>query len=401
MNKINKITLIGCYKGNRVKSGTLFTSLSKLNNGNNKTILNEEQIEGIKRLYEKRGIKYEHNSSMGGSFGMYFSVIIKWNGENMYMNNTSMFIDKCCYYFNAKTLLIKIVNEIVNEGISIKNMIYFNNGYKFGRITSNTIIFDTKCENEEQITNDINIFLQNIYNVCKLHFDKNELIIKWLIPKTYEYGFIKKTYKSKNNPCKYNQQNIMPNENFEKQFGSRQLNALKNKYIGTSNIELFINNIQEIYKNLINEEQIEKIEQLKNMIETVCKKSDILFNNIIKYNNKYKQIYRKCEIYAMDIIKKIKKILKNYNNITKNEILDSFELDENFEDTLYESFLHKCQVKMIQPLILEITYYEILENQEKYIELDKQILEELDKQYNETIKNINNNELVKKILNNS
>ena len=71
---------------------------------------------------------------MGGAFGMYFNVVIKWYGQNMDIPNSSILFDRCCYYFNAKRLLIKIVNEIVSEGISIENMIYFNNGYSFGNI---------------------------------------------------------------------------------------------------------------------------------------------------------------------------------------------------------------------------------------------------------------------------
>jgi hypothetical protein len=428
---LEKITLIGCYTGPRVKSEVLFSALSKLNKENHMNILTPEQTNSIKKIYEKREIKYKFNSSLGGVFGIYFTVIFNWPNENMYVPDYSLLKNKCCYYFNAKQLLIKIVNEIMNEEISIKNMIYFNIGHIFGVVNSDTIVFELTGG---PIENDIDIFLKKIYlynlKINKRHklAHPNELIIKWLIPKDAEYGFIQKkrsilnhsnsnnnsnnsnnsnnNNNNNNNPCQYNKQNSLSNENLEKKIGSKTLNTFGNQYIkilSEQNSIIFIKSIQEQYKQLVKDrntqEKIENLEQLQNMIETVTKNSNILFKNIniyINYSSKlntdfnnYKDsilnninISFQTKYKRLNIVYKMKKKVESKIRMFKNIKFDNLESD---------SFN-----------ILQLSYYEILNNidkkfNEKYIESNN-FYNHLKKKYDDTIKEFNeimNNILIK------
>lgn len=209
---IGKTILIGCYKNERVLTNSIFSSLKKFENKKYKGILSNEQKNAIKNFYKKKNYNTEQIQRSWGSFGVYFNVILNWQGQNMHWDHKSMHLGKCCYYFDARKLLIKVVNEIIDENIPLKNMIYFNNGYSCGRINSNTIIFEYTGD----VENDVDIFLKTIKQNYRPYQRNhpNELIIKWLIPKKLKYGFIKKkgTNESGNNKCNLNQSNEVFNQ---------------------------------------------------------------------------------------------------------------------------------------------------------------------------------------------
>jgi hypothetical protein len=336
----DNLMLIGCHRVNRVKSKYLFSSLSKFDHNHLKNVLTPKQIEQIKLLYKDEKIKYKTNSSAGGTFGVYFNVIVDWNEQKnkFYHDNEKIHYlstyDKCCYYYNAKKLIIKIVTDMINRDIFLENMIYFNISHNNGEIDANTVKFI--LTDKENIETDVDTFLLEVKRKAYV-YKINELVIKWIVPKTQEYGFIKrenlmKNNSEKNSPCYNNQKNILSNENFFKKYNSRNIENIKN-IINNSNHGKYyyfssdwVDDIEKIYKKQLN--NYEKI-----------------INKVNKNNNNNAKINEFEELQKM-----LKFIANNYSDNFYNIINNAYNLVNTYNTKLYNiqnKFISKLEKHQI------------------------------------------------------
>ena len=373
----DNVVIVGCHFGNRVKSKYLFSSLGKFND--KRSVLTSEQKDKIKQLYKDKKIKYRRNSSSGGIFGMYFNVIPDWNEKrnNMYFIRQNRSLDylsidlKCCYYYNAKKLIMHVVNDMVDREVSLENMIYFNIGHIHGEINEKTILF--KFTGKENIEQDTDIFLLNIIDIIvRAGNGRNELIIKWLIPKTAEYGFMKKKTDSisreNRNPCYHNSKDNLSNEVFFEKYGSRNIedlmNSLNNDHpFNTQSIKVYdydikkwLNELQIIYKEEYNKYKltlnkpnktnhniaiIENFENLEKMLQFIS--NDSILKTL--YDFLLKQIERH-NLYTI--------VLNFIRNKKMDEIKDGFNLnDQELREKLNNSNFSKLKKYKLHRFLVE------------------------------------------------
>lgn len=170
--------------------------------------LSKEQTLAIFKLHSKYNIfhnNYTYHSNV--EYGAYFSLIygnldyfFKYTADTRGKNNYYYFI------FDARKLLRKIINDILESGISTKNMIYHNiywdEGYIIDYNDNIGVIIEplTKDSKATSINKAIEDFLQK----AQANLDEDtktglwdpiggELIIKWIIPCNKDYGLFKVT----------------------------------------------------------------------------------------------------------------------------------------------------------------------------------------------------------------
>jgi len=416
----DNITLIGCHRGNRVKSRCLFSSLSKFNRDYLRPVLNPKQIEKIKLLYTDEKIKYKTNSSAGGLFGIYFNVIPHWNKQKnkLYFEERGIrylaAYNKCCYYYNAKKLIIKIVNDMINRSIFLENMIYFNKTHNNGKVDRETVKFI--FTDKQNIENDVNTFLLEVKDLAAWN-QPNELVIKWLIPKTPEYGFIRRGRNLNNNslngPCYNNKKNNLSNEDFLNKYGSRNIANIENKIYnnhGNSHIvKKWINTMQKIYKEQLNnyEKILKKANKTNsniakiNEFEELQKMLKYITNHGGDYEGVYELIeekYNRMSDYErkLDQVRNllIEKIIKNSNNQKIQNRLNNLDLAYVKRYGLSRLLIEKINKLYIGRLfypfdILKIIYAKYMDTSD-FSELYKKYDEKMHEDFINTIVKISN-----------
>lgn len=142
------------------------------------SLLLQNQKKMLKKYHDKKGIDKEYYT---GSYGNYFQLIYKpldWFGTYKGDYIDKRYKSKSRYIFDAEILLSKITREMNDHNISDarkKEFIYFNMGWIFGRKDASTIEYDPKY------------FLKHCLPYTN---QRNEVIIKWIIPVNLEYGCV-------------------------------------------------------------------------------------------------------------------------------------------------------------------------------------------------------------------
>jgi len=112
-----------------------------------------------------------------GSYGVYFQLVYK--PLSWFTPIKSNLKTETRFVYDAESLLNKILREMKENKISSK-MIYFNPGWFFGRQDQRTIVMG---DNVGTFFTNVSPFLEN----------RNEVVIRWIVPCSFEYGLVATT----------------------------------------------------------------------------------------------------------------------------------------------------------------------------------------------------------------